>query len=250
MKSMLTHRACGILLITILISSIGYSQKNIDHQSQLWMRYQLKLKINNHWSASQQLEERTYWIPWRQYQFLSHTMAHYQLSKGWNLGAGLTYYRQALPQDAHKEVSFTQPGFRPQLEIGYKNQLFQKFNMNQRFGTALRYFKPENGNLQFGNYRISYKLELQYQPVQKLNLKAYEEVFVNFGKNIVNNTFDQNRFGGSIQYMAMKKLGFELGYINSYQKRASGTDFYERNIVRFTIHHALDWSSKTSKSPS
>ncbi|MGJ8592663.1 MAG: DUF2490 domain-containing protein [Aquaticitalea sp.] len=240
MKSVFTSRTYVMVFITVWLSTIGYSQKNVDHQSLLWTRYQLKLKFNPHWSASQQFEERTYWFPWRQHQFLSRTTAHYQLSKDWTIGTGVAYFRQALPQDAHKDINYTQPEVRPHLEIAYTHELVQDFNLNHRFGTELRYFKQENEDLRFGNYRLRYKLELQYQLKKQITLKAYDEVFVNFGKTIDNNTFDQNRVGAGIQYMPQKNFGFELGYINWYQKRASGIDFYERNIVRLTIHHTLD----------
>lgn len=240
MKSRLTHCNYSIIFIAVLISSIGYSQKNIDHQSLLWTRYQLKLKIDEHWSASQELEERTYWFPWRQHQFVSRTMAQYQLGKGWNVGAGFAYFRQALPQDAHKNVSYTQPEVRPQFELGYKQQLSIKFNLQHRYWTEFRFFKPENEDFQFGNYRMRYKLELQYVPTDKITLKAYDEIFINFGKNIVYNTFDQNRIGASIQYMPLNNLGFELGYINWFQQRPSGVDYFERNIIRLTIHQTID----------
>ncbi len=228
------------LFFVLFIPHCALSQKNIDHQSLLWTRYQLKLKIDDHWSASQELEERTYWFPWRQHQMVSRSMAQYHLGNDWNLGAGLTYFRQALPQDAHRPVSYTQPELRPQLEVGYKQQLSEKFNVQHRYWTEFRSFKAENEDFKFGNFRMRYKLEFQYQPTGKMTFKVYDEIFINAGKNIVNNTFDQNRIGTSVQYMPLKNFGFELGYINWYQQRPSGVDFYDRNIVRFTIHQTID----------
>lgn len=236
---MLIFRTYSIIFIAVLVSFMGYSQKNIDHQRLLWTRYQLKLKIDEHWSVSQELDERMYWFPWRQHQFVSRTSAQYQLGKGWNVGTGLAYFLQALPQDAHKNVSNTQTEVRPQFELGYKQQLSRKFNLHHRYWTEFRYFKIEKEDLQFGNYRMRYKFELQYLPTDKITLKVYDEIFINLGKNIIYNTFDQNRIGTSIQYMPLKNLGFELGYINLFQQRPTGVDFYERNIVRFTIHHNI-----------
>jgi hypothetical protein len=172
-------------------------------------------------------------------------MAQYQLGKGWNLGAGLTYFRQALPQEAHKPVTYTQPELRPQLEVGYKQQLSEKFNVQHRYWAEFRSFKAENEDFKFGNFRMRYKLEFQYQPTKNITFKVYDEIFINLGNNIVYNSFDQNRIGTSVQYMPLKNFGFELGYINWYQQRPSGVDFYDRNIVRFTIHQTIDL--RTSK---
>jgi hypothetical protein len=240
MNAIVMMRNYVFLTLLALFTLPVFSQKNIDHQSLVWTRYQLKLKIDDHWSASQELEERTFWFPWRQHQLVSRSMAQYQLGSGWNLGGGLTYFRQALPQDAHKEVTYTQPELRPFLEVGYKQSLSEKFNVQHRYWSEMRNFKPENEDFKYGNVRMRYKLEFQYQPTPKVTIKAYDEIFINFGENIVYNKFDQNRIGASVQYMPLKNLGFELGYINWYQQRPSGVDFYERNIVRFTIHQTFN----------
>lgn len=240
MNAILKMQKLILLVFFILFALQVYSQKNVDHQSLLWTRYQLKLKFDDHWSASQELEERAYWFPWRQHQMVSRSMAQYQLGNGWNLGAGLTYFRQALPQDAYKDITYTQPELRPQLEVGYKQQLSQKFNIQHRYWSEMRNFKSENQDLKYSNIRMRYKLEIQYQHNSKVTFKAYDEIFINFGDNIVYNKFDQNRIGASVQYMPWKSFGFELGYINWYQQRPSGIDFYNRNIVRFTIHQSID----------
>ena len=240
MISILKLRNFMLMAFVMSIVSQAFAQKNVDHQSLLWTRYQLKLKLDDHWSASQELEERTYWFPWRQHQMVSRSMAQYQLGKGWNIGGGLTYFRQALPQDAHKEVTYTQPELRPQLEVDYKQQISEKFNIQHRYWSEMRNFKAENEDFKYSNVRMRYKLEFQYQPNKKTTLRAYEEIFINFGKNIVYNKFDQNRVGASVQYMPWNNFGFELGYINWFQQRPSGVDFYDRNIVRFTIHQTID----------
>jgi hypothetical protein len=239
MNAILKMRNLVLLVFLAFITTHSYSQKNVDHQSLLWTRYQLKLKIDDHWSASQELEERTYWFPWRQHQFVSRSMAQYHLGNGWNVGGGLTYFRQALPQDAHKSVAYTQPELRPQLEVGYKQSISEKFSIQHRYWAELRSFKAENEDFKYSNIRMRYKLEFQYQPTSKVTIKAYDEIFINFGENIVYNKFDQNRIGASVQYMPLKNFGFELGFINWYQQRPSGIDFYDRNIVRFTIHQTI-----------
>jgi hypothetical protein len=240
MKLLIPDKTVIIVLLGILISTISNAQKNIDHQSLLWTRYLLKLKINDTWSVYQEFEERTYWQPWRQHQLVLRSMAQYQLGNGWNVGGGFTYFRQALPQDPHKSIAYTQPEIRPQLEVGYKQQLSEKLNMQHRYWTEFRSFKPENEDYQFSNIRMRYKLEFQYQLSSKLTFKIYDEIFINLGEEIVYNTFDQNRIGTSMQYMPWKHFGFELGYLNSYQQRPSGIDFYNRNMVRFTIHQTID----------
>ena len=59
----------------------------------------------------------------------------------------------------------------------------------------------------------------------------------NFGKKIIKNTFDQNRIYAAIHYGLNSNLAFELGYLNSFQRRANGIDYFNRDIIRFSIFH-------------
>jgi len=220
------------------------AQKQVVHQNLLWTRYALKLNINNHWSASQEFEERTYWFPWRQHQFVSRSLAQYQFENGWNFGGGFAYFLQAVPQDPHIKEYDNELELRPQLELAYKERFSEKFTVSHRYWSEFRYFKPQNDNIRYGNIRMRYKLEIQYRPITNVTFKIYDEVFVNIGKNIGYNVFDQNRIGASIQYMPVHNVGFELGYLNWFQQRASGNNFYNRNIIRLSIHHNINFKSK------
>ena len=68
---------------------------------------------------------------------------------------------------------------------------------------------------------------------------VYEEILLNAGKSIVKNTFDQNRVYAALQYGINPKIAIELGYLNSFQQRSSGIDFYNRDIIRLSIFHKL-----------
>jgi hypothetical protein len=57
---------------------------------------------------------------------------------------------------------------------------------------------------------------------------AYDEVFVNFGKNVRNNVFDQNRAFAGVGYRWSRAVSTEIGYMNQLIVRASGTEV-ERN---------------------
>ena len=57
-------------LLFVSFSINANTKKNVDTQHLLWTRYYLKLKINDNYQIRQELEERTYWFPWRQHQFI------------------------------------------------------------------------------------------------------------------------------------------------------------------------------------
>lgn len=226
-----------------LFSENVNAQKNIENQHLLWTRYYLKLKLNDNYQLRQEIEERNYWFPWRQHQFVSRTFADRKLGKGWNAGLGFTYFIQSLPQNPEIKDFNNYLELRPQIEIAYKQSISDKIILQHRYWSEFRFFEQANRSFEFGNNRTRYKIEIRYSASQKLTIKAFDEIHINIGSKIVQNIFDQNRYGASIQYMPIENFGFELGYFNWFQQQISGVDFYNRNIVRLTIHHNLNFKN-------
>jgi hypothetical protein len=239
----------SIVLQTFIIglfSTIVNAQKNVDTQHLLWIRYNLKFKLSANYQIRQEIEERTYWFPWRQHQFVTRTFVERNLGKGWNVGLGFTYFLQSLPHDPEITDFTNDLELRPQLETAYKQTISEKVIIHHRYWSEFRFFEQPNGTFEFGNNRTRYKFEIGYSLIPSVTLKVFDEIHINIGGKTVQNVFNQNRYGASVQYMPIENLGFEFGYLNWYQQRISGVDFYNRHIVRFTIHHSINFEkSKT-----
>ena len=229
-----------IASLSIVLLASANAQKNVESQRLLWTRYALKLKLNDKYQIRQEIEERTYRNPWRQHQFVLRTFAERKLGKTWNAGLGITYFQQSLPNDPEIKDYTNQLELRPQLEIAYLQTISDKIKLHHRYWSEFRFYEQSNGLFEYRNNRTRYKLELRYSPNPKVTLIAFDEIFINIGGKIVQNVFDQNRYGASVQYMPIKNLGLELGYFNWFQQQATGVDFYKRDIIRFTIHHSID----------
>lgn len=132
---------CVIVLLFILYSINAVAQKNVETQHLIWTRYYLKLKLNDSYEIRQELEERTYWFPWRQHQFLSRTFADRKLGKSWNAGIGFTYLLQSLPQDPEITSYSNHLELRPQLEIAYKQAISEKITLYHRYWSEFRSFE-------------------------------------------------------------------------------------------------------------
>jgi hypothetical protein len=100
------------------------------------------------------------------------------------------------------------------------------------------------------SFRFRFQLVVNYTVYKKdeksLQLIAFDEIMLNAGKSIVRNIFDQNRFGVSARYNFNNKIGMELGYINWFQQRPSGIDFYNRQILRYTLHTNFEIKKKSN----
>lgn len=243
------NKKCVFLagFLIILLSVSATAQKNIEKQDLLWTRYALKVKIDDNWMIRQELDNRTYWFPWRKHQFVTRTLVERKLGKGWSTAGGFAYFNHSLPNDPLMEVSTNQSELRPHMELAYRQDISNKVSVSHRYWSEFRFMEQPNGAFNMENIRSRYKLELRYQPLEKVSVQLYDEIFINIGGKIVQNVFDQNRYGASLQYSPFKGLGFELGYLNWFQQQKSGIDFYDRHIIRFTIHQQINLHNSKPK---
>jgi hypothetical protein len=74
-------------------------------------------------------------------------------------------------------------------------------------------------------------------------LFASDEVFLNFGRNIQYNIFDQNRVIGGVGFRFSKMLSAELSYLNQIVLKSNGTDEERHNIivVGFSSEAPIRW---------
>jgi long-subunit fatty acid transport protein len=96
------------------------------------------------------------------------------------------------------------------------------------------------------NYRIRYNMAFTIplkgkQVVAKTPfLFANNEVMINFGKEIVNNYFDQNRAFVGLGYQFTSHLNAQLGYMYVFQQLPAGNEYLNINTIRLFVFHNLD----------
>ena len=235
-------------LIFIFFSTFLFGQKNVENQQLLWYGYYNKLQINKNWVLNSEVQERHFYQPLVQHQLVFRTNLDRRILDDINVSLGFVVFLQS-PNDPESESTLMVPELRTDFGFNAKKK-YKYFNVNQRFKVEARFFhQTENnelvGGYQFSNFRMRYQLGLNIplikkQDAEKLILKIKDEVMFNFGKNIVKNVFDQNRIYIGLNYPMNKNLAFEAGYLNWFQQRPSGTDFYNRDIIRFSVFHTIN----------
>ena len=229
--------------------SKSFAQKNVTHQNLLWYGYYNTLVINEKYSILSEIQERHFIDPSAQHQLIFRSNLQRKLDENWNVSGGLTYFLQS-PNDPNSESDLVVPEIRPDIGFGYQQKL-KKITINHRYKAEARFFHDtENdeltGGFRFSNLRFRYQLGIDIPLVKdhktnknKLVAKIKDEIMVNVGRKIVKNTFDQNRIYGALNYSFHPSFSIELGYMNWYQQRSSGVDFYNRNIFRLSLFHQI-----------
>lgn len=102
------------------------------------------------------------------------------------------------------------------------------------------------GKLKFSNrvrYLLSFTLPVFKNPHYP-SLVLSDELLVQFGKEIVYNTFDQNRFFIGIKQPVCKSLSFDFGYMLVYQQKASGYQYDKNHTLRLFFYYTPDFTKK------
>ncbi len=244
-----------ILVVILFFPEFLLAQKKVENQQLIWYGYYNNLKFNENWSLNSEIQERQFYNPTAQHQLVFRSNLERKLFADWKASVGMTLFLQN-PNIPNSESNLTVPELRP--NVGFSNKQKLGFvTINHRYKAEARLFHDVGneklvGGYHFSNFRLRYQLGLDF-PIwkkegnEKLLLKIKDEIMFNVGKKIVKNTFDQNRIYAAFNYKLNASYAFELGYMNWFQQQKSGIDFYNRDILRFSIFHSIDLKKKKNE---
>lgn len=244
-----------VLQLVLLLGFISpflsaQSIKKTDHQTLTWIRYYNILPITEKWAIHSEIDNRSFVNPVHENVFVLRFQGRYRAHKNIDLGAGFAYFN-VNTQDPNVDPEYSIPEYRTQQDITFINDI-AKITFHNRFQLEERFIQKASKTELLDDFSFAYRFRYRLQATfdlwkkDKRSLKGTisNEVMFNFGKDNKRNTFDQNRFYTAIRYHFNPNLGLELGYIKNFQRRASGVDFYDRDIIRFTVYHRTNRKPK------
>ncbi|MFV8268384.1 DUF2490 domain-containing protein [Flavobacterium sp. GT2N3] len=239
-----------IFFLSVSVFCQAQTEKNIDHQSILWTRYYNQLLLNEKWSLHTEFDNRLFLKPVQENLYVIRVQTRYKINEHLETGIGFAHFSVAT-QNPQLSYDFNIPEYRGQQDLTWKFNV-SKITVNQRFQVEERFIHNANQeSLLPGttfSWRFRYRLQGDYifwkKENQYLKTILSDEIMFNAGNAIAKNTFDQNRIYAALQYGINKNIALELGYLNSYQRRANGIDYFNRDIVRFSIFHKIKIQKK------
>lgn len=214
--------------------------------------------IGKDFEVETDVQERFFISPLAQHQMVFRSMLTKKIEKNWKASLGGCYFLQS-PQNPNTKVNnLVVPEIRPHVEFKNKQKFGKKIEINQRFRFEARFPHKTNANrtaledsYSFSNFRFRYQIRTLIPLLKSkseknmLALVLADEIMFNFGRNIIFNVFDQNRFFGGLGSQLKENLFLEVGYMNWFQQRSTGMDFYDRDILRFTMTQNIDLRKKS-----
>ena len=243
------------LLVLMMIVRTGFGQeKQTQRFNQVWLGYFNQTRISNRWGSWTDLHVRTKEDFFSNfYQSVVRVGVTYYVSDAAKLTIGYAYVSN-YPGDNHKNV--TQPEHRPwqqvQWQTKYKNaRTVQTLRLEEKFRRKILNQSQLASGYNF-NYKLRYNFSLQ-TPLSKGAFEAHtfafvinDEVHINFGKQIVYNYFDQNRFFIGFGYYTNRSDQVQFGYMNLFQQLPSGNQYKSISAAKVFYFHNLDLRKKQS----
>jgi hypothetical protein len=101
------------------------------------------------------------------------------------------------------------------------------------------------------NYRLRYNFLWQIPIHAEIKKGTFSfilnnEIFINFGKQIAYNYFDQNRFFAGLAWHTSETDNLQFGYMNLFQQLPAGNRYRSIDAARISYFQNLDLRKKKS----
>lgn len=242
-----------VVLIVFFASSIlklSAQEKQVTRVEQIWAGYFLQAKLSKDWGLWTDIHLRTKDDYFNQF---SQSIVRLGLTRYLNPATKLTVgyaYVNHFPAASHPNISLPEHRSWQQLQwhTNYgKNKLMQWIRLEQRFrskATAAGTIADDWGFNQRIRYNILWSVPLSSKGFAP-NSFAFllnDEIHINLGKEIVYNTFDQNRFFIGLGYQANKHTQIQLGYMNVFQQMPAVNSYRDAHNIRLFVFQNIDLS--------
>lgn len=237
MKYILTLTAALQLMVCT-----AFSQKKIELNTYTWVSINSNIFLNKHWfiMADMHARENNF--------FASNSFIFGRAGIGYQVDSKLSFaagYGNLLlsPSTAGWATKADEHRIYQQVQISsdYKKiKLLQRLRNEQRWQQIIVNDK-KTGDPKFSN-RVRYLLSTAVPVFKNKKLPQLviaDEILLQFGKDIVNNTFDQNRLFFGIKQNLTKDLSFDAGYMNTFQQKSNGSSYVKADVMRLFFYYTL-----------
>lgn len=225
------------LLIVLSSVSAGQTSKQTIHTNLVWVNEYLKIKLNDKWNFYFDASYRTKdWLNhWSQVKL--NPGITYNVNTKISATTGFAYF---LTYNPHYLISEYRPWeqlqynhvISPGILISHRIRIEQRLNQKVANEKLMNDFSYSNRY----RYQVALKYFFTKDTIPRINNKVFyliiaDEIMMNSGKEIVYNSFDQNRITTGLGYKLNEHIDISLTYMNVYLKRNKINTFENNNVI-------------------
>jgi hypothetical protein len=238
-----------VLLFPLLIFGQGTAKKKeINQQVQTWVSLNTVTKFSEHWAvvADAHIRENKFFEN-NNFYFLRGGVS-YLPNASVSITGGYAHMWLAPSKEGWSTYANENRVYEQvQLvnKVG-KVSILQRLRNEQRWQEKMANDQP-TGELRFTNrvrYLASFTIPICSNKKMP-SLVLSDELLIHFGKEVVYNTFDQNRLFIGIKQNITPKLSYDLGYMNVYQQKYSGYQYDMNHTIRLFFYLNTTLKHKT-----
>lgn len=243
----------GLMMVLLLIltdnSLLQAQTKSINTQYQSWFSVNSTLKVSPRWSVIADLHTRRNHFMADNSFYFARTGVQYTVDNNLTVAAGYGHL-------------WAYPTTRDWHSIAHENRIYQQVQYSSKWKTVtiLQRLRNEqrwqqkmvndaySGQLRFTD-RVRYLLSMTIPVFKNKKLPALalaDELCLQAGKEVVYNTFEQNRFFIGIKEQLRPDLSFDMGYMRVYQQKKSGYEFDRNHTFRLFFYYSPQLYRKSS----
>jgi hypothetical protein len=223
--------------------------KEINYQTQTWLSLNNTIRLSDKWSAIVDVHmRRNHFASDPSFYFIRFG-AGYTLNSSTSIAAGY----------GHLWLAPTTPGYTTfadenriyeQIQTSAKTgnvNIINRLRIEQRWQEKVVKDTSTHTN-KFTNrfrYTLTVNIPLSKKP-HVPSLLISDEINLQVGKEVVYNTFDQNRAFVGIKETINPHLSFDLGYMMVFQEKANGYQYDFNNTYRCFFYYTPDIRKKKS----
>ncbi|WP_348824486.1 DUF2490 domain-containing protein [Flavobacterium aestuarii] len=239
-----------VLLFPILIFGQA-AKKEVNQQIQTWVSLNTVTKFADHWGVVADVHVREDgFFESNNFYFLRGGIS-YIPNASVSVTGGYAHMWLAPAKEGWSSYSDENRIYeQAQLTTKIGNvSVLQRLRNEQRWHEIMINDRP-SGETRFTDrvrYLASFTIPV-FSDKKMPSLVLSDELLIQFGKDIVYNTFDQNRLFIGIKQNISPKFSYDLGYMNVYQQKIVGNKYDMNHTIRlfFYLNSSIKHSSSKS----
>lgn len=246
------HLKFSLLLFFVVSSVCAQRSREVQTQNHVWTSINSQIRLSERWGIAADIHiRRTDFLQNNSFFFIRAGGLYY-VNKQLTLGAGYSHMWLANQKDA-TELFSNENRLHQQIVLNQKlgkMQLNQRFRLEERWIQKVVNFVPTDAVRFTVRYRYQLSMIVPFSFNKKIPALAFaDELMLQSGKDIVYNTFDQNRVFGGIRQQVTPSLSFDVGYMYVWQQKLSGYQYSSNRTVRLFFYWQPDVRKKKRETP-
>lgn len=243
----MTNRLLSRLLTATLIVSTSVRAATDPNAHGWYMYFGDHPVAASKWGVHLEGQWRRHDVVSKWQQLLLRPGLNYQLTTSFLLTGGYGFIQTYGYGDFPVRAAFPEHRFFEQVQITHR--LF-RLNWQNRLRFEQRYLGVMEERAGGGFQRASWRYENRFRYMlrtnvplpfagQKYYLALYDEIMLNYGKNVAFNVFDQNRAYIALGRTVARETRLEVGFLKQTLQQRSGRVFEHNHTLQVAIYSRL-----------